>query len=188
MQTNESLCESLCRSEFATYVLCVLGLCVCGSLCDLTPLLPVCARACIVGSCVWAPAVMCIWHVVNKVSPMCVWDGMLYSFTFNSLRIQFISRVETEEEGTVRGGEGEGLEGMIWEWQKESWGRSGGRRCGNGGEKLNVHSQLIIQRISISECRICLNMWTAQQRHVYYSTERWAEEINQSWGEHHEYE
>lgn len=104
--------------------------------------------------CARAAAVMCIWHVVNKVSPMCVWDGMLYSFTSNSLHIQFISQRDTR-------GVGWGWRGRLgWvkakEIQKEWYGSDrggvewvgwgGGRKSkekrGVGGEKLNVNSSL----------------------------------------------
>lgn len=48
------------------------------------------ARVCLyMYVCVCAPAVMCSWHVVNKVSPMCFWDGCFIhshpiAYIFNS--------------------------------------------------------------------------------------------------------
>lgn len=171
MQTNESSCESLCRSELATYVLCVLSLCVCGSLCDLTPLLPVCARACIVGSCVCGLQLSCASDMWLIRCHQCVFEMGCF---IHSLSIAYIFNSSPGWRQRRRA-QWEGVKEKVWkEWyesdRRRVGGEVGGRQCGNGGEKLNVHSQLIIQRISITECRICLNMWTAQQRHVYYST------------------
>lgn len=95
----------------------------------------VCVCVCLNRDRVRASAVMRSWHVVNKVSPMCVWDGMLYSFTSNSLHIQFISQGMGGGGGREGQGEGKGERDsgrLIQEWQ--NW---GGRKwkTGEGEQK-----------------------------------------------------
>ena len=46
----------------------------------------------------------------------------------------------------------------VTEKKGEKWGWRHKEKSEDVGEKLNVNSQFIIQRISISESRICLNM------------------------------
>lgn len=81
--------------------------------------------------CVWAPAVMRSWHAVNKVSPMCVRDWMLYSFTSNSLHIQFIPQHRK------RGLKGKEIRVQIdlrlteESWTKMEWAE--GEKKGNSG-------------------------------------------------------
>ncbi len=130
--TQYKLMRRVCVRVYADE--CMPALCLCACVCVgmlawvWTVRISVYVHMCALWMCAWmetvrASAVMCSWHVVNKVSPMCVWDGMLYSFTSNSLHIQFISQRGREEEGRERVKAKEILE----EWYRSD------RKDGGGG-------------------------------------------------------